>query len=168
MSNESKDRERLSALVDNLSRADDVKLNRRAFIKSTFGAGIALGLATVPFNIAAFVRSEPKTDRQFITTVAALERGKSLEFEYPGKESSLLVHLKNGEFVAYNNKCTHLQCPVFYVEEEDVLLCPCHRGYFGVDGQPQAGPPQRELPKILLEIENGKIFAVGREIHHGA
>jgi len=64
MSKDSKERERLSALVDNLSRADDVKLNRRAFIKSTFGAGIALGLATVPFNIATFVRSEPRTDRQ--------------------------------------------------------------------------------------------------------
>lgn len=168
MSKRSENEDRLSQLVDNLSRADDVKLNRRAFIKSTFGAAFALGLATVPFNVASFVRSEPKATRHFITSVADMEARPSIEFEYPEKESALLIRLKDGSFAAYNNKCTHLQCPVYYVEEESVLLCPCHRGYFGLDGQPQAGPPQRELPKILLEVADGNIYAIGREIHHGA
>ncbi|GAA3320258.1 hypothetical protein GCM10020331_030510 [Ectobacillus funiculus] len=40
-------------LIENLKRGDDVKYNRRAFIKSMTGATVALGLATIPFQIVS-------------------------------------------------------------------------------------------------------------------
>lgn len=156
-------------LIENLNRKDDVNLNRRAFLKASFGATVAIGLATTPFGIFTYLRDENgEVKRVEITDISDLAVGESRNFSYPTKdEPAILVRTPEDKFVAYNNKCTHLQCPVFYEHKENVLLCPCHKGYFNVDsGHPMAGPPQRELPKILLEIKDGKVFAVGREVRH--
>ncbi|CAM3848207.1 Rieske 2Fe-2S domain-containing protein [Mesobacillus zeae] len=157
-------------LIDNLNRKEDVGLNRRAFLKASFGATVAIGLATTPFGIFSYMRSEDgSVKRVEIADVKDLDIGESRNFGYPTKEDpAILVRTPDDKFVAYNNKCTHLQCPVFYEHKENILLCPCHKGYFNVDnGHPMAGPPQRELPKILLEVKDGKVFAVGREVRHG-
>lgn len=156
-------------LVDNLNRDDDLKYNRRAFLKTSVGASMALGLATLPFSLKAVLKEEKDTNKVEIAKLSELPKGSSLNFNYPSEhEPALLVHTKDGELKAYNNKCTHLQCPVFYEQKEDVLLCPCHKGYFSVkSGHPLAGPPQRELPLIEVEVVGDKIFAVGRQIRHG-
>ena len=54
-------------------------------------------------------------------------------------------------FVAYDQQCTHLQCPVVPAVEAGRLHCPCHNGWFDLEtGRPVAGPPQRALPRILV------------------
>lgn len=156
-------------LVDNLNRDDDLKYNRRAFLKTAVGASVTLGLATLPFSLKSMMDDTEDVNRVEIAKLSKVEKGTAINFNYPTEEDpAILVHTKNGELKAYNNKCTHLQCPVFYEKEEDVLLCPCHRGFFSVsNGQPLAGPPQRELPLIELEVNNDTIYAVGRKIRHG-
>jgi arsenite oxidase small subunit len=156
-------------LVDNLNREEDLKFNRRAFLKSAVGASITLGIATLPFSGLAFSNKKDNTNRVEIAKLADVPKDSAVNFNYPTEdEPAILVHTKDGKLKAYNNKCTHLQCPVFYEKEESVLLCPCHRGFFSVaNGQPLAGPPQRELPIIKLEVEDGTIYAVGRKIRHG-
>jgi nitrite reductase/ring-hydroxylating ferredoxin subunit len=58
-------------------------------------------------------------------------------------DQRVLVRLGEEQFVAYDQKCTHLLCPVFPRVEEGVLHCPCHNGYFDIgDGRPIAGPPR--------------------------
>ena len=157
-------------LVDNLNRTDDLKYNRRAFMKTAVGASVTLGLATLPFSIKAMVNEEANDQTKVkIAKLSDVKKGEALNFNYPSEEEpAILVHTKDGELKAYNNKCTHLQCPVFYEHEQDVLLCPCHRGFFDVKtGHPIAGPPQRELPMIEMEVINNEIYAVGRKIRHG-
>ncbi|PFM79969.1 (2Fe-2S)-binding protein [Bacillus sp. AFS077874] len=157
-------------LIDNLNRNEDLKLNRRSFLKSVVGASVALGLATVPFSAIALNNKKEDLNRQKIIKLKDLPKDSSIKFNYPtADEPAILVHTKDGNLKAYNNKCTHLQCPVFYDKEESKLLCPCHRGFFSVDnGQPLAGPPQRELPLIELEVVDGVVYAVGRKVRHGA
>ncbi len=157
-------------LVDNLNRAEDLKYNRRGFLKTAVGASVALGLATLPFTIkAALNDGEEDVQRLEIGKLSELPKGEAMNFNFPTEhDTSILVHTKDGELKAYNNKCTHLQCPVFYEKEQDVLLCPCHRGFFDLKtGHPLAGPPQRELPKVEIEVVGDQIFAVGRKIRHG-
>lgn len=167
--NEKDTKDDMIHLVDNLNRDEDLKFNRRAFLKSAVGASLTIGLATLPFSVLALNSREEKSNRVEIAKLKDVPKDSSINFNYPtDDEPAILVHTKNGELKAYNNKCTHLQCPVFYEKEESVLLCPCHRGFFSVDnGQPLAGPPQRELPMIELEVEAGTIYAVGRKIRHG-
>ncbi|WP_102345076.1 ubiquinol-cytochrome c reductase iron-sulfur subunit [Bacillus sp. Marseille-P3661] len=157
-------------LVDNLNRDDDLTYNRRAFLKTAVGASVTLGLATLPFTIKSMSKQGEEAAEKFeVAKLADIPKGSSINFNYPTEhDQAILVHTKDGDIKAYNNKCTHLQCPVFYEKEEEILLCPCHKGYFSIaTGHPVAGPPQRELPLIELEVENDTIYAIGRKIRHG-
>jgi cytochrome b6-f complex iron-sulfur subunit len=42
----------------------------------------------------------------------------------------LMIHLEDGSFHAYEQKCTHLSCAVFYAKGTGKIECPCHRGFF--------------------------------------
>jgi len=45
------------------------------------------------------------------------------------------------------------------------FVCPCHNGVFEMrSGIPIAGPPRRPLERILFEIRDGDLYAVGREV----
>ncbi|MBU8908320.1 ubiquinol-cytochrome c reductase iron-sulfur subunit [Desertibacillus haloalkaliphilus] len=156
-------------LVDNVNRVEDLKYNRRAFLKTAVGASVALGVATIPFSVRAVLGfDEDEKERVEIAKMEDLPKGSSKTFYYPEDEAALLVHTANGDLVAYNSSCTHLMCPVTYEKEKDILLCPCHKGYFDINtGHPVAGPPQRELPLIEIEVENGVVYAVGRKFRHG-
>ncbi|RXI98272.1 (2Fe-2S)-binding protein [Anaerobacillus alkaliphilus] len=157
-------------LVDNLNQEDDLKYNRRAFLKTAVGTSVALGVATIPFSVKAMLGiAEKNYERVEIAKLADLPQGDSVTFYYPtDKDPALLIHTVNGDLKAYNSACTHLMCPVFYEKTQDVLLCPCHAGYFDVNnGHPKAGPPQRELPLIEIEVDKGIVYAVGRQYRHG-
>lgn len=93
--------------------------------------------------------------------------GGSLIFQYPdpqGHNPRLLVRLDEQTFVAYDQLCTHLSCPVIPAAETGHLHCPCHEGLFDLStGQPLAGPPRRPLPRVSLEVRGDKIYATGVE-----
>jgi Rieske Fe-S protein len=75
----------------------------------------------------------------------------------------VLVRLDETTFVAYDQQCTHLLCPVIPRLEEGTLHCPCHEGLFDLaTGRPLAGPPRRPLPRIVLEVRGSTVYAVGK------
>jgi nitrite reductase/ring-hydroxylating ferredoxin subunit len=91
--------------------------------------------------------------------------GGSLIFHYPDEQSpAILVRLSETTFVAYDQQCTHLTCPVIPQPDASRLHCPCHEGVFDLlTGQPLAGPPRRPLPKIKLERRGDRLYAIGLE-----
>jgi nitrite reductase/ring-hydroxylating ferredoxin subunit len=99
-----------------------------------------------------------------VGAVADLPIGVSHTFAYPtAQDPCVLVRLSETEFVAYDRLCTHLLCPVLPVPEEGHLHCPCHEGYFDLaSGRPVAGPPQRPLARITLEVRDGTLYATGK------
>ena len=94
-----------------------------------------------------------------------LPEGEAHLFRYPGpNDPAMLIHLEGGALVAYSQKCTHLGCVVFYEPEETELVCPCHEGIFdATTGGPIAGPPERPLPAIALEVRENTVWALGIE-----
>jgi Rieske Fe-S protein len=40
--------------------------------------------------------------------------------------------------------------------------CPCHEGLFNLEGRPIAGPPDRPLARIEVEVRDGMVWALGR------
>ena len=86
------------------------------------------------------------------------------QFFYPtDNDPAILIRLKNS-YVAYQQRCTHLSCPVHFSVLSGRIECPCHNGAFeAMTGKVLEGPPPRPLPRIKLHIENGKIFAEGVE-----
>jgi nitrite reductase/ring-hydroxylating ferredoxin subunit len=100
-----------------------------------------------------------------IASVEELPVGGAKTFVYPeGSTPRLLVRTGAGSFVAYDQQCTHLQCPVVPVVEQGKLHCPCHNGWFDLQtGAPLAGPPRRRLPRVLLEVRADTVYATGVE-----
>jgi Rieske Fe-S protein len=88
-------------------------------------------------------------------------------FRYPGPEDPcILIRRSENEYAAYSQKCTHLSCAVYYSREKARLECPCHEGYFSVrDGRVLQGPPQRPLPRVVLQRRGDALVAVGMDPH---
>jgi len=97
-----------------------------------------------------------------IAGAESLAEGEALYFEYPGKnDQAVVLNLPGTGLVAYSQKCTHLSCSVYFDGDSRELLCPCHDGKFDArTGEPIAGPPQRPLPRVVLEARDGQVFAV--------
>lgn len=101
-----------------------------------------------------------------IAGVDELPIGGAKTFEFPaGSPPRLLVRTGPASFVAYDQQCTHLLCPVVPVFEQNRLHCPCHNGWFDLGtGQPVAGPPRRPLPRVTVELRGATVFATGVEV----
>lgn len=91
--------------------------------------------------------------------------GGSKVFSYPVDSAPrLLVRTGEASFVAYDQQCTHLLCPVIPAVEQGELHCPCHHGVFDLEtGRPLAGPPRRPLARVNLDVREGKVWATGMQ-----
>lgn len=113
--------------------------------------------------LRALRRARPAPPVVDIGAVDELPIGAVRVFEYPAKgDPCVLVRLADGRFVAYDRRCTHLSCPVVPRPQEGRLHCPCHNGHFDLaTGAPLAGPPRRPLPRVELEVRDGRVVATG-------
>jgi cytochrome b6-f complex iron-sulfur subunit len=91
-----------------------------------------------------------------IVSESEVAPGSAHKFEDSGNPA-VLVHLDNGDFVAYSAVCTHQGCDVAY--KDGNLACPCHGSVFDpADGAAVvAGPAQRPLPEIPVKVEGGEV-----------
>ena len=95
---------------------------------------------------------------------AILKYDLSMDELYEHWGQNKMVGATSEEVVAYDQQCTHLQCPVVPAVAEGKLHCPCHNGWFDLrTGLPLAGPPRRRLPRVLLEVREGTVYAIGVE-----
>lgn len=101
-----------------------------------------------------------------IARAGAIPIGGSLVFAYPeAHDTCIVVRTGQRQYFAYDQKCTHLSCAVVPDPARGRFHCPCHNGSFDLrTGIPTAGPPRRPLERILLEIRDGELYAVGREV----
>jgi nitrite reductase/ring-hydroxylating ferredoxin subunit len=101
-----------------------------------------------------------------IASTDAITVGGALTFTYPEEtDRCILVRPEPDVLVAYSQQCTHLSCAVVPQAEHNRLYCPCHEGAFDLrSGRPIAGPPNRPLTRVLLEVRGGDVYATGLEL----
>ena len=82
--------------------------------------------------------------------------GTAVKFKDGGKDA-VLIHLDDGNFVAYSAICTHAGCTVAYKNAQ--LACPCHGSVFDPANGAEvvSGPAQTPLPEIPVEVQNGEV-----------
>ena len=61
-------------------------------------------------------------------------------------------------YVAISTRCTHLGCPVRYVQASERFICPCHGGVYNQDGAVAGGPPVRPLDRFATVVKDGRVF----------
>lgn|GEM_PF-3334041 len=94
------------------------------------------------------------TDNVLVKVGEMLE-GTSFDFTLPnGRTPAILVHLPDGDFVAYTSLCTHQMCTVVYLPAKAAFRCPCHGSTFSVaDGSLIHGPATSGLFKLAIEVD---------------
>jgi Rieske Fe-S protein len=81
-------------------------------------------------------------------------------FRYPAEsDPCILIRLDADRFVAFDQRCTHLSCPVYFDKAGGQLVCPCHEGFFGAeDGRALAGPPKRPLRQLAVSTRRAQVW----------
>ena len=173
-----RDRDQLTVAPDGRPEADqprwrqdfpidwpqDEYIARRDFTKFMVLTSFAFAVGQLWILAQDYLRrSRRALPAREIAAVNDIPVGSSRIFNYPGAhEPALLVRLDESRFVAYDQRCTHLVCPVIPQIEAGRYYCPFHEGSFDLaSGRPLAGPPRRPLTQIRLEIRGGRVFAVG-------
>ncbi|GEM46288.1 QcrA and Rieske domain-containing protein [Deinococcus cellulosilyticus] len=139
-------------------------ITRREFTRFLTLSSAALGVGTTLIAVAGMgKRPQEHHVRKELGSVDQIKHGSQMAFKYPDDGlPALLVRHEDGSFSAFSQKCPHLGCHVFYEEHSKKLECPCHEGFFDAKtGEVLAGPPQRGLSRIDLEVQDGKIYAIG-------
>jgi Rieske Fe-S protein len=144
------------------SALGEEETTRREFTRYLVLASAAFAGGSGLVSIWASLRS---VNTGLPTAIVALDEvavGTSYTFEYPTpQDPAILVRPDEGTVLAFSQKCTHLGCVVFWSMAEQHFECPCHEGMFNLDGRPVAGPPDRPLTRIDLELRDGIVWASG-------
>ncbi len=76
---------------------------------------------------------------------------------------SLLVHLPNGSFVAYESACTHQGVTVRYHPETQTFICPLHGSVFdpAQKGKVLHGPATLPLPAVQMHVNGDGTITTG-------
>lgn len=150
---------------------EEAQVTRREFCNFLFLTSSALFLGAAGFagKLAYDSQSEKSFAPKMIEGADALVPGTALNFLYPKeKDTAILIRTADGNYYAFEQKCTHLTCPVYYSKENDRIECPCHEGGFDAHtGNVLYGPPPRALPQIMIEKRGGEIWAIGKRIGGG-
>ena len=146
--------------------------NRRDFLNLFnlgIGAlvGVIIGLPVVGALIAPMLRKEPEV-WEAVGDESNFKVGDTVEVSFSdpsalpwtgvaAKTGAWLRRESQDQFLAFALNCTHLGCPVHWLQDAELFMCPCHGGVYYKDGNVAAGPPPRPLANYPVRINNGKI-----------
>jgi Rieske Fe-S protein len=148
-----------------LTSAGEDEVTRREFVRYLVLASGGFAAGNVGIALWSSLRSINIGEPRPIVALAEVPEGTAHLFGYPtDADPAILVHLPGGELRAFSQKCTHLGCVVYYQPDKGEMECPCHEGHFdATTGAVKAGPPQRPLGRIDVEVRDGTVWALGVE-----
>ena len=73
------------------------------------------------------------------------------------KTAAWLRRENEEEFVAFSVNCAHLGCPVRWMAQANLFMCPCHGGVYYADGSVAAGPPPHGLTRYPVRVRGDAI-----------
>lgn len=147
-------------------------MNRRQFLVSLSlaAAGVSAALVGMPivgFLLSPLLQKEPEVWRAVIK-VDDLQVGETKEvifsdpspLPWAGVAADTAAWLRRTgqqDFMAFSVNCTHLGCPVHWLPNADLFMCPCHGGVYNNDGTVAAGPPPKPLVKYPVRINGDQV-----------
>mgnify|MGYP003550461665 CR=1 FL=1 len=149
-----------------INRGEAIQVSRRDFAKllAVVSGGMVLGNGIIA---AKTFFSDDKTigEKQKICAKNDIPVGGTKSFVLKNDSVPyILIHTEEGEFYAYEQKCTHLSCAVYYKPGSGQIICPCHEGHFDAKtGDVLAGPPPRPLPRLEVLVKEQTIFVKAYE-----
>lgn len=146
--------------------------SRRDFL-SFIGAGLsaligaAVALPVLGFVFAPLLRKSPRIWRTVgpansfrvgATVEVVIEDSSPLPWSGITAETGVWLRRDDtSSFTAFSLNCSHLGCPVRWVGEANLFMCPCHGGVYYSDGAVAAGPPPRGLTRYPVRVRSGNV-----------
>jgi menaquinol-cytochrome c reductase iron-sulfur subunit len=144
---------------------------RRLLARVSVGLGVAsgaaLGAPMVGFVVGPLFE---KVSREWrvVGRVSAFRVGETVAVTFAdasalpwagvtGKTAAWLRHVDEGTFVAFSINCAHLGCPVRWLPDARLFMCPCHGGVYNEDGTVAAGPPPHPLRQYEVRVNDGAV-----------
>ncbi|OIR03982.1 cytochrome b6-f complex iron-sulfur subunit [mine drainage metagenome] len=148
----------------NTMESSDEALSRRGFVKLAVGAVGACYAAAIGYPVYRYLTSpaemeaaEAAVSEVTLKDAEHLPAGTALMFKF-GAHPAVLIHHKDGKWVALTAVCTHLGCTVQYHPEADLIKCACHGGvYNAYTGKNIDGPPPRPLTAYKVTVDKGDV-----------
>lgn len=145
----------------------DLYVARREFMK--FMILTSFAFTAGQFWIAAqnwFRRRRGVPELRRVASLSEIPVGGAITFVYPEPaDRCILIRPEEELLVAFSQQCTHLSCAVIPEPERNRLYCPCHEGAFDLrSGRPIAGPPNRPLTRVTLDVRGQDVYASGIEL----
>ncbi len=147
-------------------------LGRRRFLNwLCIGLGAAgaaaVGVPVVGFLIRPLFVKKPgewrpvgKVDDFMVGTTNLVKYTDNSSVPWTGVSGNTGAWLRrNGpqDFVAFSIHCSHLGCPVRWLADANLFMCPCHGGVYYKDGTVAAGPPPQPLTTYPVRTNNGQV-----------
>jgi arsenite oxidase small subunit len=130
------------------------------------GVGAAVGAGEADAASSAY----PKLR---VMSLKRIRVNRPVDFMYPLKDQPNVL-LDTGRqvpggvgpdrsIVAYSILCQHMGCPVAYSRARHELVCPCHQSRYDPARLASIvqGVATRALPRVLLEVREGNVYAIG-------
>lgn len=141
------------------------KLTRRDFLNIIKRVLAATGLTALFAPVVAYFYppdlEEIPSDPVQVGPEDELPVGSSKTVPF-GRYPAIVIHTEEG-LRAYSAVCTHFSCIVKWEEDDQVIACPCHDGYFNAeDGSVISGPPPTPLEELSLTIKDGDLYVGGK------
>ena len=144
-----------------IERVEAEHVSRREFTKflCLVSGGMAVGSGWVAVKDTLFPPHRIQGEA-LVCHASEVPVGSTHAFAVAGSKTPfILIHLNDGSWRAYEQKCTHLSCAVFYQPQTDKIQCPCHNGWFDArTGGVLQGPPPRPLPHLEVVIKGEEIY----------
>ncbi|MGA8856384.1 MAG: Rieske 2Fe-2S domain-containing protein [Candidatus Bathyarchaeia archaeon] len=148
---------------------------RRNFLHSMLGfaavsvsALVLLKIATLPSSqgqTPTYVSQPGTQNGRLLANAANIPVNQSLALNDPTFGPIILIHLDNGQVVAYSSVCTHAGCLVQFDPAGRDIACPCHGAVYDPynNAQVLAGPAPYPLQKIPIQYDasTGNIYLSG-------
>ena len=136
------------------------KISRRTFLDWLIAGGLLAWGAAFLAPIISYIWPAQKRG----PATSSVSAGKVDDFaEWQHKMVALenkpviVVRTPQG-FRAYSAICTHLGCIVGWDTGRRQIACPCHAGFFDLNGRPVAGPPPRPLTEQQVVVVNNEVM----------
>jgi menaquinol-cytochrome c reductase iron-sulfur subunit len=148
------------------------ELSRRKFLRRlSIGVGgataVALAAPMAGFILAPLSRKEPRAWRT-VGRIDDFKIGETTDVRYEdasplpwagvtARTAAWLRRVGPNEFTAFSIHCSHLGCPVRWLKDAELFMCPCHGGVFYKNGAVAAGPPEKPLAQYQVRMLNGEV-----------
>ena len=145
-------------------------MRRRSFLSKISIVAGAIAASVVVIPSIAFLLGLRKVPLMWRTVgkVSDFQVGQTVEVSFAtatslpwagitARTAAWLRRESEDQFLAFSINCTHLGCPVRWLPDAELFMCPCHGGVFYSNGTVASGPPPKPLVTYPVRVNQGMV-----------